>query len=87
MLSYLQITHTCLKVELQRKLDLPPRLAGRGGNLAERGSAEEYSGRIERRRVQEVEELRPELERLILLHHPLLVDGRIPVAQTLRVNP
>jgi hypothetical protein len=43
-LPYLQITNPCLKVELQRKLDLPPSLTGRGGNLAERGSAEDTPG-------------------------------------------
>jgi hypothetical protein len=41
-----QITNPCLKVELQSKLDLPPRLTGRGGNLAERGSADERRWRV-----------------------------------------
>src|SRR5205823_14557782 len=69
------------EMELQRKLDLPPGLARCSGNFAECGRPEEYPGRIKRGGVQEIEELRPKLEKFVLVDRPLLGHRGIPVAQ------
>src|SRR5581483_5204773 len=76
------------EMNLQRKLDLAPGLPHRTRHLAEAGSAKEDPRRVEGGSVQSVKKFRPELQAsyLAFSQRPLLVNGRVPVPQSLRVH-
>src|SRR5581483_1713133 len=76
-----RVIQSSLKHELQRKLDLP---RGEGGsNRAERGTGDVGRRRAEIGMVQDVEELRPELQRHAFARRnpEILVDPHIPLPE------